>query len=74
MRCLKDQGELATGDPIICESCSAIFNKHSKYEDKKEDQVWACEFCNHKNVIQIDPEEVPKTQAVNYIIEAAAQI
>jgi hypothetical protein len=36
MSCLKDQGELATGDPVFCSNCEAIFNKHSKIEENKQ--------------------------------------
>ena len=76
MSCLKDQGELATGDPVFCDKCKAIFNKYSKIEDNKEqeEQIWTCEFCNSKNKVQLEPEEIPKTDAVNYILEAAAQV
>ncbi|CDW82116.1 type a von willebrand factor domain-containing protein [Stylonychia lemnae] len=76
MACLKDQGELATGDPYFCTNCDAVFNLHSKIEENKaeEEQIWQCEFCNHKNKVQFEPEELPKSEAVNYIVEAAAQI
>lgn len=51
---------------------------YSKYEDQKmgegEGQIWTCEFCNTKNPISVEPEEVPKTKEVNYIVEAAAQV
>ena len=30
-----------------------------------------CEFCNHRNVVSIDKEEVPMTDAVNYILDPA---
>ena len=60
LKCLKEDAEVATGDPILCNRCKAIFNKYSKYEDNKgEEQQWACEFCAHKNQINIEPEEVP---------------
>jgi len=36
MECLKDKTEVATGDPIYCSECKAIFNKYSQVEDKKE--------------------------------------
>jgi hypothetical protein len=81
MGCLKDSSvELATGDPLFCSQCQAIFNKHSKIEEIKdvlsgeEEQIWSCEFCLHKNKVQMEPEELPKTATVNYILEAAAQI
>lgn len=75
---LKDNAELATGDPIICEKCQAVFNIYSTIEETKteegEQQIWSCEFCNHKNKVDIENEEKPQTSAVNYIIEAAAQV
>jgi hypothetical protein len=76
MSCLKDNGELATGDPVFCTTCQAVFNKYSKIEENKEheEQIWGCEFCNSKTKVCLEPEEIPKTEAVNYIIEAAAQV
>ena len=81
MSCLKDSSvELATGDPLFCTACQAIFNKFSKIEETKDpllgepQQIWSCEFCLTKNKVQMEPEELPKTAAVNFILEAAAQI
>jgi len=36
--------------------------------------LWKCEFCNTENEVDIEEEEKPQSKAVNYIIEAAAQI
>jgi len=36
MGCLKDSSEVATGDPVFCKACQAIFNKHSKTEEVKD--------------------------------------
>lgn len=80
LSCLKDSGELATGDPVFCTQCQAVFNKFSKIEETKDaatgevSQVWKCEFCLKANNVQFEPEELPKTAGVNYIVEAAAQI
>ena len=72
MSCLKDSTyELATGDPIECKSCKGIFNMYSVLAEEEGKQLWACEFCNHKNFVEIDPEEKPKTAAVSYILESA---
>jgi hypothetical protein len=73
MSCLKKKAEFATGDPTYCQSCKAIFNKFSKAEPNPEGngQIWSCEFCNHKNFINLEAEEMPKTDTVNYIIDAA---
>jgi Mg-chelatase subunit ChlD len=45
-------------------------NKYSTYVQSAS-QTWNCEFCNKANSIQIEAEEVPKTETVSYILEAA---
>lgn len=70
---LLDEAELATGDPIICAKCNAIFNKFSKVEELQGQQLWKCEFCNHKNDVDIEEGEEPTKTAVNYLLQAAAQ-
>ena len=74
---LKDAADnIATGDPIICDSCKAILSKHDElfkqYEDMKlddeDESIWICQFCNHINVIQIDDEEIPKAETVDYML------
>ena len=76
MSCLKDQDELATGDPVFCSTCEAVFNKYSLIEESKgdEEQSWICEFCDTKNKINIEAGEVPKTDKVNFMLEAKAQV
>ena len=75
---LKDKSELATGDPIFCEQCNAVFNINSKIDvviDEKEEskvQKWTCEFCGQCNTIDIEDEEKPKSDQTNYVVEAAA--
>jgi len=67
---LKNQGEVATGDPYVCRKCGAVFNMYSQLgADKK----WKCEFCHEENVLDIDDEERPQTNDVKYMIEAAPQ-
>ena len=39
-----------------------------------EKQIWTCEFCLTKNEVSLEDEEKPQSKAVNYIIEAAAQV
>lgn len=84
---LSTNAEIATGDPIFCKKCNAIFNVNSKFEERKlepqqndeimqddEKQIWVCEFCNTANDVCIEEGEQPATKAVNYIIEASAQV
>jgi hypothetical protein len=47
-----------------------VLNYKSTVIDNK---IWKCEFCNKENNVCImDEEEMPKTEAVSYLIEAAA--
>lgn len=75
---LQDQGVLGTGDPLFCQVCQSVFNMYSQtsVEPRGEgevQQIWICEFCNAKNDVNIDEQEKPKSNAVNYILEAAAK-
>jgi len=74
--CLKNEAELATGDPTACSSCKAIFNNLSKVETTIDGkQKWVCEFCNHQNNdLMLDDGEIPKTNQVSYLLEAPAQV
>ena len=69
--CLENKGEVATGDAHCCTSCQAVFSSISKLTLKNEKQIWQCEFCNTENEVNIDDEEIPKTQEVTYLVEAA---
>ena len=60
MSCLKDSTyEIATGDPIECTNCKGIFNMYSTVTEAEGKQLWTCEFCNHNNYVDVDPEEKP---------------
>jgi hypothetical protein len=65
---------MATGDPELCPKCGAVFNKHSKIENIDGKEFWTCEFCCSKNEVCLDEEEIPKVSAINYLVEAAAQV
>ena len=95
LRVLKEDAQLASGDPIFCEGCRAAFNMYSKvsedYSDviqehkeeedengdaemKTGDQIWKCEFCNYKNKVVVDKEEIPDKDAINYVIEGGEEV
>jgi len=38
------------------------------------DKVWVCEFCGVHNLVNLDNEEVPKTDDVIYLLKSAQQI
>ena len=72
--CLQNRGQLATGDAEFCATCKGVFNKTSVIVKEGEQQFWTCEFCNTKNEVHIEDEEVPAENEVTYILEAAAQV
>ena len=95
LRVLKEDTQLASGDPIFCEGCRAAFNMHSKItkenfdviqelneednengetETKPTDQIWKCEFCNYKNKVAIDKEEIPDKDSINYVVEGGEEV
>jgi hypothetical protein len=39
----------------------------------EDEQLWVCEFCYHRNVVNLEKEEVPTEEAVNYILEVPDQ-
>lgn len=63
-----------TGDPIYCSDCRSIFNRYSTYtpiNNEPDHFQWICEFCGDVNEIRADEEEMPKTDAVAYILEGS---
>jgi hypothetical protein len=69
---LARKAEVALGDAIICSGCSAVFNKTSHLEQVGEEQIWTCEFCNEKNSVVVEKEEMPTSAEVTYLIESSA--
>lgn len=39
-----------------------------------EADVWICEFCGASNEVQFEPEEIPKTESVDYVIGTPAEL
>lgn len=72
--CLNNKTEIATGDPELCKGCSGVLNYKSVVSNVNDEQVWKCDFCNFDNKVMLDEEEKPKTDAVSYLVEAAAQV
>ena len=74
MKCLEAKDvQLATGDPVKCTSCHAIFNMYSTLQDKDGKQLWKCEFCNQENTVSLEQEELPAKETISYMLEAAPE-
>ncbi|KAH3747910.1 hypothetical protein DPMN_182345 [Dreissena polymorpha] len=61
------------GDPQPCSSCGAILSNISKLETQEGDgnEVWTCEFCSTRNIVDIVPEEIPAQADVTFMLEPA---
>ncbi|CAI2385496.1 unnamed protein product [Moneuplotes crassus] len=73
LKVLKDDGNIASGDPVFCEGCRAVLNIHSKLnpsaEPGSDESLWKCEFCGFSNEITIDQEEAPSKESLNYLLD-----
>lgn len=72
--CLQNKVQLVTGDAEFCSNCKAVYNKTSVIVEVEGNQIWACEFCGTKNEVNIGEEEIPQSNEVTYLLEAAAQV
>ena len=68
---LSKQNALATGDPVFCQQCNAIFNSYSKLIQSGNDQIWICEFCECSNKVNLEVEELPTESKLVYILETS---
>lgn len=59
------------GDPQSCSSCGAILSKISKLDVLADAKVWICEYCETRNVVDIEEEEKPQEPDVTYMLEPA---
>jgi len=72
--------DLATGDPIRCKQCQAIFcasdapnltrvEKEGGGEDEDMTaRVWTCRFCGCKQEIEVDDAEIPTSSVSEYVV------
>jgi len=70
--------ELATGDPVRCEKCGAIFCASdapslTKADDDDSARCWTCKYCGTKQQIEIEDAEIPQTNVSEYVIVPGAE-
>jgi len=72
---LLNEVKLFTGDPVVCSGCDGIFNSLSKIErDNSGERVWQCEFCDTKNNVVADDEELPRCgESFDYMLLPARE-
>jgi len=71
LNCLSSEAEIATGDAVFCANCKVILNSNSKLIPKPDpsEYLWLCEFCEANNEVNIEEEEIPKSDEITYILE-----
>ena len=69
LNCLRNESSIATGDPLLCKNCECLLNSSSVLIRSDAGVLWECEFCNHKNNILIENEEIPQQLEVTYFLE-----
>jgi Mg-chelatase subunit ChlD len=62
------------GEPIHCSDCKSILNSHSKIEAVQGRYEWVCEFCGNLNLLDISDERIPKSDSVDYLLEAPKSV
>lgn len=68
---LETEGQMMTGDPIFCVGCGVAFNATSTLLNKTE---WNCEFCTTLNHVNLDEEEMPQNETLDYLLEPSKEI
>ncbi|OMJ70059.1 hypothetical protein SteCoe_32061 [Stentor coeruleus] len=72
---LKTAVIMATGDPVFCEQCKIAFNMYSRISEIDEfKQLWKCEFCGWENYVNIDAEEIPRGDMLDYMLMSSQQV
>jgi hypothetical protein len=67
----------ATGDSVYCTDCRAVLNCYSSLNTVNENppaQDWSCEFCGVINHLSLEQEEIPTSDALDYIVMSVTQV
>jgi len=66
---LSESVHIFTGEAIFCTKCQGAFNIYSVIKEENNEQIWDCEFCNTKNTIMIEKEEIPDEETIDYMLD-----
>lgn len=65
---------IATGDAVFCKECRATLSVHSKLNPaESEGYLWICEFCDAENAVNLEEEEIPTGDTMDYLLMSASQ-
>eukprot|EP01102_Stenamoeba_stenopodia_P014107 TRINITY_DN4655_c0_g1_i1.p1 TRINITY_DN4655_c0_g1~~TRINITY_DN4655_c0_g1_i1.p1 ORF type:complete len:632 (-),score=160.60 TRINITY_DN4655_c0_g1_i1:708-2603(-) len=64
---------LTTGEPVFCKACRGALSSLSKITSEESKQIWKCEFCDVANEVNIEKDEIPSNETVEYLLEPPAE-
>lgn len=81
-----DSGHIFAGDAVFCAGCRVVLSRTSKDHivfgadaaaasasaSGSGSAVWTCEFCSHRNVVDVSQEEIPDQEMRDYVLSAAS--
>ncbi|EFA75947.1 type A von Willebrand factor domain-containing protein [Heterostelium album PN500] len=84
---LSNEPTIATGDPLHCKGCDVIYSHINNFTEVKnpdgttakniptgggvKDGVWTCEFCGEPTPFNLDSQEIPTSNIIDYVLEPA---
>mmetsp|Transcript_18563 Transcript_18563/g.55040 ORF Transcript_18563/g.55040 Transcript_18563/m.55040 type:complete len:772 (+) Transcript_18563:121-2436(+) len=71
---LLQDSQVHSGECTQCATCHAALSHYSKMSGPDEARVWTCEFCGNANPVDLDDEELPTAETVDYILKPAPRV
>eukprot|EP00038_Savillea_parva_P007332 m.169362 g.169362 ORF g.169362 m.169362 type:complete len:769 (+) comp13092_c0_seq1:110-2416(+) len=68
---LVQDSQVHSGECAQCSTCSAVLSHYSKLTGPPDARVWTCEFCGTDNPVDLDDEELPTANTIDYILKPA---
>jgi hypothetical protein len=71
---LVQDSQVHSGECTKCKGCDAVLSHYSKLTESEAVRVWACDFCGVENVVDLEDEELPTADTVDYILKPAPRV
>lgn len=71
--CLAALSKTSTLTPAKVNDDAKAGDEQPKPEELGGEMLWKCEFCSHENKVELAVEELPKTEARDYVLEPAPE-
>lgn len=71
---LVQDSQVHSGECTQCKGCEAALSHYSRLCGPESARVWKCEFCGVENAVDLDDEELPTSETVDYILKPAPAV